>query len=188
MDIQWRIKRLLVYIGLIVAILPLGMKKVYAATTPVVESYTANSAAAASVTLTKPASVAVGDLLLILVGNDNATATAQWDNTTYKPSGLTLINESGNATSDTHTAAFYRVADGTEGLTIAVSAQSSNDYWGYYVRVSGIDPADPINVTGADVNTADTAPSIAITGVNTDVMRHGNIFQNNTKQGFFWAD
>ena len=137
---------------------------------PVVEGYTSNTVIpGSSLTLTKPAGVQPGDLLIILVGNDDSTATAQWNNTTYKPTGFTLINESGNATCDTHTAAFYRIADGSEGPTIAVPAQSSDDYWGFYIRISGVDVDAPINKIGADVNTGSLVGSIAIVGVTTDV-------------------
>ncbi|USN87822.1 MAG: DUF2341 domain-containing protein [Candidatus Nomurabacteria bacterium] len=123
-----------------------------ASSVPTIESFTSNTAltTGASITLTKPSGVEVGDLLLIMVGNDDNTATAQWDNATLKPSGFTLINEAGNATADAHTAAFYRIADGTEGATINVPSQANADYWGYYVRVSGVDQVTPINVTGAD--------------------------------------
>jgi cellulose synthase/poly-beta-1,6-N-acetylglucosamine synthase-like glycosyltransferase len=136
---------------------------------PAVASYepASSSGAANSLTLTKPSSVQVGDLLLIIVGNDDNTATAQWDDVTYKPSGFTLINEVGNSTVDCHAAAFYRVADGTEGSTIDVSAQSADDYWGFYIRVTGIDQSTPINATGADSTSSGT--SISITSVDTSV-------------------
>lgn len=137
-----------------------------------INSWTANSVnPGSSLTLTKPASVQVDDLLIIIVGDENTTATAQWDNTTNKPSGFTLINESGNATSDAHVAAFYKVADGTEGSTIAVPKQASDGYWGFYIRVTGADTSNPINVVGADSNTGNSVskviPSITTTVNNT---------------------
>ncbi len=119
-----------------------------------------------SITLTKPSNVEVGDLLLIIVGNDDNTDTDQWDNTSLKPTGFTLINEAGDAaTSDAHSAAFYRVADGTENATTSVPAQVSADYWGYYIRVTGASTTNPINVTGADFNGA--ASPHAVTSITT---------------------
>ena len=137
---------------------------------PIIENYTQNTIIPGnSLTLTKPSGVQTGDLLIIIVGNDDNTATAQWNNTTYKPAGFTLINESGNSTCDTHTAAFYRIADGTEDATIPVPAQSSDDYWGFYIHISGVGADTPINKIGPDINTGSSVGSIAITGVITDV-------------------
>ncbi len=131
--------------------------------------WTSNTAIpGASLTLTKPTGVNAGDLLLILVGNDSNTATQQWDNASLKPSGFTLINTAGSATPDAYVAAFYRVATGAEGATINVPAQASNDFWGYYIRVTGVDTSNPIDVTGADyaVNNLLSHP---VTGITTTV-------------------
>jgi len=119
---------------------------------PVVQSQTEAAVTGASLTLTKPSGVVAGDLLLIIVANDNATDTAQWDDSTLKPPGFTLINEAGTSTSDCHCAAFFRIADGSEGSTIDVPAQSSNDYVGFYARITGAHPSSPINVVGADIS------------------------------------
>jgi hypothetical protein len=116
---------------------------------PTIESFTSNTAVpGGSLNLTKPAGVVAGDLLLVIVGNDDDTASAQWDDATLKPTGFTLINTAGNATSDAHSAAFYRIADGTEGSSISVPAQSSDDFWGYYIHVTDVNPAAPINMNG----------------------------------------
>jgi hypothetical protein len=138
---------------------------------PVVQSgwNVATASPGTTLTLAKPANVEVGDLLLIIVGNDDNTDTDQWDNSTLKPSGFTLINEAGDITnSDAHSAAFYRVADGTESATTSVPAQTSADYWGYYIRVTGASTTNPINVTGADYLGA-SAASHAITSITTTV-------------------
>jgi len=133
---------------------------------PVVESYTSNTAVpGSSLTLTKPSGVVSGDLLLLIVGNDDNTNTAQWSNTL---SGWTLINEAGTSTSDAHVAAYRRIADGTEGATVSVPAQSSDDYWGYYIRITGVNAVSPINAIGSDVNGGNTASRV-ISGVTTTV-------------------
>jgi len=135
---------------------------------PVVGDYTSNTATdSASLTLTKPAGVQVGDFLLILVGNDNDTSTNQWDDVTYKPEGFTLIAEAGDTASDSHIAAFYRIADGSEGETIDVPAESAMDYWGFYTRVSGVRPTNPIDGFKASPTVA--ATYIDLLGVGTDV-------------------
>jgi len=131
---------------------------------PVIEGWTTTSATASSITLTKPTGVVDGDLLLIVVMNDDLTNTAQWDASTYFPTGFTFINESGDNLCDCHTAAFWRIADGTAGSTIGVSAESSDNYVGFYFRISGAHATTPIHQVGADSNTTS-----ATTGVITEV-------------------
>ncbi len=140
---------------------------------PTVVSWnSATSAAAASLILTKPSEVEIGDLLLIFVGNDDNTVTAQWDNTTLKPTGFTLINHAGNNTPDAHTAAFYRIADGTEGATTSVPAQSADNYWGFYIRVVGASTTNPINIVGTDyaVNNQASHPVSSITTTQNNTL------------------
>lgn len=137
---------------------------------PTLESgWTSNTAVpGASLTLTKPADVGVGDLLLIIVGSDDNTDTDQWDNSALKPTGFTLINEAGDAaTSDAHVGAFWRIADGSETATIDVPAQSDQDYWGFYVRVTGAHQTAPINIAGSDV--VDSTDPYDVAGVTTTV-------------------
>jgi hypothetical protein len=136
---------------------------------------TATQTAATSISVNKPTSgstgpspknVAAGDLLLIIVGNDDNSATAQWDNVSLKPTGFTLINEAGDATQDCHIAAFYRVADGSEGSSFSVPAQSSDDLAAVCVLVSGQHVLAPINAVGADASDASPAP-FSITELTT---------------------
>ena len=139
---------------------------------PVVESFTEKNDVttdASSITLTKPGSVAAGDLLLIHVINDASVATAQWNNTTLKPTGFEFINTAGDANSDCHAGAFWRIADGSEGATINVPCATSCDYIGWYLRVTGAHATTPIHQIGADYVTAG-ASSHAITGVTTTVI------------------
>jgi hypothetical protein len=122
-------------------------------TFPVLEDWTAadsSGSAATSLTLTKPtgATINSGDLLLIMVANDENSDTAQWDDATLKPSGFTLITEWGTAAEDAHCAAFYRIADTTEGATINCPAQASNELVGWYLHVTG-NHASPLDQTGA---------------------------------------
>ncbi len=121
-----------------------------------------------SITLVKPVGVNVGDLLLIIVGNDAGNSTVQWDSGTNRPAGFTFINESGNTTSDSHSAAFYRIADGTEQTSTTTTSVTSEDIFGHYLRVTGVDTTTPIDVTGADSCNA-VGTSCAITSVNTTV-------------------
>ena len=115
-----------------------------------------------------PKNVAVGDLIVILVSNDGTEDTALWDNGTNKPSGFTFINESGNGTSDTHCAAFYRIADGTEGATFSIPAAVSHDGAAICILYSGQHATTPINIVSAD-SLVGSATSLGVTGANTTV-------------------
>ena len=115
-----------------------------------------------------PKNVAAGDLLIILVSNDGTEDTALWDNGTNKPTGFTFINESGNGTSDTHCAAFYRVADGTEGATFSIPAAASHDGAAICILYSGQASTNPINVISAD-SLVGSATSLGVVGANTTV-------------------
>jgi len=133
-------------------------------------NFTSNTAltTGATITLTKPANIVSGDLLLIIVGNDDNTNTAQWNNSTLKPTGFTMINEAGSKSPDAHVAAFYRLADGTEGATVAVPSATNADYWGYYMRITGVDQTNPIDVLGVDYLVNNLA-SHAVTALTTTV-------------------
>jgi acetyl esterase/lipase len=158
--------------------------------TPIVDTeFTSNTVLSGrSLSLDKPANVQVGDLLLIIVGNDSRSNTDQWNNSSLKPDGFTLINESGNRTDDCHVAAFYRVVDGSESSSLSVPAQSTRDYWGYYIRVAGADTVDPIRAIGSDTNTASTASNIVIPGIVTSedesLVFYNHCFDGGDANGF----
>jgi hypothetical protein len=124
------------------------------------ESFTENTGTGSTLVLDKPTGVAVGDLLLILVGNDDTTNTDQWDNVNNKPPGFTLIAEVGTTNSDAHMASFWRVADGTEGASFTVQAAGADSCWGFCIRYSGADTTTPIHVFL--VNTDTVSPFVAL--------------------------
>lgn len=144
---------------------------------PTFISNTGNQFSSNSLTLTKPNDVNSGDLLIIIVGNDNETNTAQWDNTTNKPSGFELIKEGGDTTSDSHMAMFWRIADGTEGATVDISAQSTNDYIGFYIHIAGTHQTTPIVAVGATNIIVSTNITLnGVTGGADDLGIYGNAF------------
>ncbi len=141
-------------------------------TVPVIASWTVNDSVGSpvtSITLTKPtgATINVGDLLIIIAANDSASDTAQWDDSTNKPTGFTLIKELGTASQDCHAAAFWRIADDTEGVDISLPAVHSNELIGWYLHITG-NHATPIHKIGADSLEGSSA-TLAITGVTTTV-------------------
>jgi len=129
-------------------------------------SGTTNSGTSGLVTLTKPASIAVGDLLLIFAITALPSGTVhQYNDSSNKPSGFTRINTAGAGPEDTSVGAFWRIATGSETATIGVQAiNTSYDCVGWYYRVTGANDTTPINVIGSDYE-ASTGTSHAITGV-----------------------
>lgn len=125
----------------------------------------------------------MGDLLVILVGNGDATDSDQWDDT-YKPTGFTLINELGDNTYDCHCAAFYRVVDGTEAESFSIPALTADYMWAMCLLISvdvkyfGRKPNIVLHQTGADsaVASAVLATPLVISAVTTTVQNTLGIF------------
>jgi hypothetical protein len=120
-----------------------------------------------SINVTVPSGVQTGDMILILAGNDHASSTQQFNNTTFKPTGFTLIDTAGSSTADAYTASFYKIADGSEGgTTINVPAATAQYMWAGCAIIRGVDINNPIGPIGAkrDNSSATTHP---LTGVTT---------------------
>jgi hypothetical protein len=133
---------------------------------PVIQTYTEKGATGQSTTieLTKPSGVAVGDLLVLLVGNEDTGAAAEFSDNL---SGWNFLWDTGNGTSDCHIAAFWRIATGGEGATVTITAASSDYMFGWYLRIDGHNADTPINASGAEQ--IGSGSSTAIGGVSTDV-------------------
>lgn len=118
----------------------------------VATSSAATDGVATSIDLTLPNNIRGGDLILIFAGNDYETdTTAQWDNTTYKPTGYTLIQQITTATADASAAAWYKYADGSEdNTTINIPARSSEYMWAACAIVRNVAQSNPIDVTGTN--------------------------------------
>lgn len=130
---------------------------------------------ATSINIVAPTQIRQNDLIIITACNGNATDTAQFDNSTFKPTGFTLIQEVGNSVSDTHCAAFYKVANGTEGgTTINVPAQSSDYMCATCFVIRGANVTNPIGNQGANTN-VDAVTSTTIPGIVT-TSNHSIVF------------
>ncbi|MBV1929114.1 MAG: hypothetical protein KUG81_06335 [Gammaproteobacteria bacterium] len=137
---------------------------------PVVETYTEARTENAETTLTqnKPTGVVTGDFLLAFIGNDDSSSADEF----AAPTGWTKIQENGSGTPDAHVAAFYRVADGTEGATQDFTSDSSDFLWGYYIRMSSVDTDDPIDATetGIEAGSSSTHTIPELTTVADDCL------------------
>jgi len=130
---------------------------------PVLAGQNSAIADGTSITLTKPAGVVADDLLILIVGDDADNITA---GTLYAPpAGWTLLAEAGGA-NDAWVAAFYRIADTTEGASETVQHSSTTDeLYGWYLHVTGTDPTNPIHVVGTQGSS--TNSTLTIPGLTT---------------------
>jgi len=134
---------------------------------PVIEGWeAANSGGATvqSITLTKPSGVQVGDLLLLIVGSDNSN-TGDWQDI----SGWNKIVNYNASSSDAALGIYWRIADGSEGATVAPSQPAGNldEMFGWYIRISGVDQTTPIHVLGTPAYS--TSKPFTINQVTTTV-------------------
>jgi len=126
--------------------------------TPAVTTF----AAVASGSATMPAGVTTGELLTL----DFAQA---FDVGITTPSGWTPIIAAGDGFAATRGASFYRIADGSEGASLALTFGGSCDAVAIITRHGGFNSAAPINGTpqsGSGTSgstTAITSPSVTTT-------------------------
>jgi hypothetical protein len=135
-----------------------GIQKGPAAPVYVSNNTASKTSATSTLDLTKPASVAVGDLLIaVLVAN----ATGGW--TTL--SGWTrLVND----IPDPSTSYQYRIADGTEPSTISFNCGTTRAC-GILMRFTGA-ASTYVGTTSSGTGTSHVAPSVTITKDNSLVL------------------
>jgi len=119
---------------------------------PVLESFaTAISVDNSSTTVAcaEPSGVAVGDTLIILLANGQSNpVAAEFDDSTLKPTGFTLIDTISSGSSDVNVAAYWRIATGGESWPITATVNSSTDIISYTLRISGAHATTPIHLSG----------------------------------------
>ena len=135
---------------------------------PAVEGFqvSTETSSVAQLVLAKPTGVVDGELLLVIVCNERADVVTDTYNV---PTGWTkivgMIPTSGAI--DCSGMTYWREASGDSGddaptVTWTGGARSV----GWYIRVSGADVTDPINIAGADAQAGST--SLAIPSITTD--------------------
>src|SRR5258706_2891283 len=123
---------------------------------PIVEATnTSNVAAAASHSVALPASIQIGEMLLIFVAQ---TTTAVRTLTT--PAGWTQIYNVVGNNNLRRVAGYWRIADGSEGSTVSVASSGSGDWAANSYRISGGQGAPQAATAAAYSNTAN-APSLS---------------------------
>jgi hypothetical protein len=130
---------------------------------PVIESFAVNSSPDASTTLTcdKPTGVEADDLLVLIGYSEDNTAGPMF---TDNKSGWTFVQNAGGSTPDCHIGLFWKIATGSEPSSESIT-QASSDQWGmHYIRISGVDTENVVEVTGSPVT---GGQNLSITGVTT---------------------
>jgi len=115
------------------------------------------------ITLTKPTDATIdnGDLLLIIVGSDDANPLAgEWNAVT----GWTREFQIGDNTTDVAMAVYWRIADGTEGATQGVTCDTTNELYGWYIHIQGNDDTTPMDANGPGTEYNAVGTSHAVTG------------------------
>jgi hypothetical protein len=136
---------------------------------PVVKTWETNesSVKTASIDLSRPFDVAIGELLWIFVRTGDNNGAETFTGVTDTPSWTKLV-AGGDQNTDDKFVIYYRIADGTEEATVTVGwSGGSFESVGWYLRVSGVNTASPINQTGSVV-LSPAGTSHEITGVTTD--------------------
>lgn len=110
-----------------------------------------------------------GDLLVIIAGNDNPGALAQWP---AKADWNLLLNggsEVGGVNPECKLAVYYRIADGTEPDTENVAYIANANIGGFYACYTDVDPDDPFHVLGAEALVEEDTPATTfpVTGFAT---------------------
>jgi len=136
------------------------------AAVPTVTGFQASNggtSASSSLALTAPSGITAGELLLLIVGNEDSSNTDQFSNNL---SGWNFIDDGGDSNADAHIGAFWRVATGSES-NVTVTAQSSDYWFGWYIRISGVDTSDPIGASNFTQSSANSNSHV-IPEITTD--------------------
>ena len=122
---------------------------------PVVEATATSNGKSTSLSVTLPASIASGDLLvLFMAGRDNVGTGG-----IGFPAGWTELHDDLD-TGDSRTAVAYRIADGTEGASITVTMSSARDLVSLVYRISGTSGNAPEMGTATGDSNSPNPPSL----------------------------
>jgi len=151
-------------VAIVVAGIAIAPQDVRAAV-PVIEGYQKSDTGGSTettLTCTAPSGIQAGELLFIFAGSDENGNTDG-----FSISGWTEIAENGDSSTDARIAAYYKTASGGDG-DATLNTTESNETWCVYMRISGVDTADPINAQSEDGGSCSSFTSCTMSRVTTD--------------------
>ncbi len=107
---------------------------------PVITSHTITTVIGQAISMPIPDGVEVGDLLVVLLGNNDSADNEGW---TSAPAGWTVEYNAGGVSTDCYSAMAWRIADGTELATADFNSNPARQI-GYYLRITGAIQSNPI--------------------------------------------
>ena len=132
-----------------------------------VQSATNANSGAATLVIPKPTSTATGDLLVAGITVDGGSATS----VTAPDAGWTQIRRTDNDT-NVSVVSFWKLAGASEGNNYTFTLSPGARAVGGILRVTGVDTANPIDVSGENTenSTSVQAPSITTTTAQTTLI------------------
>jgi hypothetical protein len=121
-----------------------------------------NAAGSTTLSIGMPSGTVTDDVMIAIVATRSGTGSIT------PPSGWTLINTT-NSSTTIMSSTYYKVAGSSEAGPYDFTITSSKAA-GAITSYSGVDTADPVNIAGAQANTASTimsAPAVVTTVANT---------------------
>ena len=123
------------------------------------ESFATSSATTASLVLSKPSGTVAEDLLIAQILVDDGS-----DTSISPPDGWTLVRRD-NEGNTLGQGLYYRIADGTEGVSFTWTISPANGAVGAIVRFSGVDTSTPFDPSAASgsIGSGNTGDSSTLT-------------------------
>lgn len=146
---------------------------------PVIQSTgTGSSSSSSSVSISKPSGLASGDLCLVVIHGFNPSASPAANAKT----GWTLLSEIWHSGFYEYIAAYYRIADGTEGASESFTfTNSAHELIGRWFRISGADTSNPVNVSSFSTSGSAEEPAVpSVTTTVDDCLHIGAFTESNT--------
>jgi len=118
-----------------------------------------------TISITAPPNISNNDLLLAFFMRDPVNDNSEWV-LSIDQSGWTEAARVFDVDGDSLTQVYYKVSDGTDS-DISATSDSGRDTIAWYLRLSGVDTASPINQIGTP--SFNSTPPVTATSVTTTV-------------------
>jgi hypothetical protein len=129
-----------------------------------------------SVVITAPTGITSGDLLIAAVATDGSTSASI---AAPVGGGWTLLNRGSDSGNNMTLGVWWKIAGAAEPATYTFTWTGNEQAYGWIMRFSGHDPANPINAgqfqQGTSTSSTPPCPSVNTTVANTMIVRIGGL-------------